>query len=128
MDHIIQVGTDIIDIALAVLDHPGGINQEQYEHVATIHRRAVDFVTTFYQMQSVQVRKLRRYLNHDALSPITVIIGYSQTLLIGMSGPLSGPYEEAIQEICDRGYYIHEQIQLLHEEVWQFMQEMGIPK
>lgn len=128
MDHIIHYGTNIIDLTQALLDHRHGLTEQQIDQVETMRRRAVEFVTDFYQMQSVPVRRLRRYLNHDALSPVTVIIGYSEVLLMGAVGELTGPYLEAVRQICDLGYALHESLQHLHDEVWAFMQEMGIEK
>ncbi len=128
MDVSLEYASQILDITSIILDHSSGLNKDQKTHIKTIHRRAFQFVDTYMQMQSVPVQELRSYLNHDALSPITVIIGYSEVLLMDASGVLSGPYREAVQEINNFGYALLDELKYMHEQVWGFMQEMGIPK
>lgn len=128
MDVIIEYASYVIDIAATVLDHQDGLDAEQVSDVEVIHRRAVAFVDDYIQNQSLPVDQLRRYLNHDAMSPISVIIGYSEWLLMGTFNELTGAYKEAIQEIRDYSYMLKEEIQILHEQVWEFMQSIGIPK
>jgi len=127
MDVAIDYASQILDITSLVLQHSGGLNREQKKHVNTIHRRAFQFVSDYMDKQSVPVQELRSYLNHDALSPITVIIGYSEVLLMDVSG-LAEPYREAIQEINNFGYALLEELKDMHEQVWEFMQQVGIPK
>jgi len=128
MDQIYEYTSYTIDITHALLDHPQGLNEQQLDFVRVIERRAVEFITDFMQMQSTPVQELRRYLNHDALSPVTVIIGYSEFALMEDQGRMPADYRDAFQQICDCGYAIQAEINDLHEQVWEFMQEMGIPK
>lgn len=128
MDVSLEYASQILDITSIVLDHSSGLNHDQIKHVETIHRRAFQFVSDYMQKQSVPIQELRRYLNHDALSPVTVIIGYTEVLLMEASGRLSGPYREAIQEINNFGYALHEELKYMYEQVWEFMQQMEIPK
>lgn len=128
MDQIIEYASYTIDITHALLDHPQGLNEQQLDFVRVIERRAVEFITDFMQKQSTPVQELRRYLNHDALSPITVIIGYSEFALMEDQGRMHPDYRDAFQQICDCGYAIQTEIKDLHEQVWTFMQEMDIPK
>lgn len=128
MDVSLEYASQILDITSLVLQHSSGLNCDQKNHVATIHRRAFQFVDDYLNKQSVPVQELRRYLNHDALSPITVIIGYSEVLLMEASGALADPYREAITEINNFGYALLEELKYMHEQVWDFMQQIGIPK
>lgn len=128
MDVSLEYASQILDITSLVLDHSSGLNHDQIKHVKTIHRRAFQFVDDYLKKQSVPVQELRRYLNHDAVSPITVIIGYSEVLLMEASGALAEPYREAIQEINHFGYALLQEIRDMHTQVWDFMQQLGIPK
>lgn len=128
MDVSLDYASQILDITSLVLQHSGGLNKDQKKHVKTIHRRAFQFVGDYMDKQSVPIQELRRYLNHDALSPVTVIIGYSEVLLMDASGTLADPYREAFQEINNFGYALLEELKDMHDQVWNFMQEMGIPK
>lgn len=128
MDISLEYASQILDITSLVLQHSSGLNSEQKQHVSTIHRRAFQFVDDYLNKQSVPVQELRQYLNHDALSPITVIIGYSEVLLMNGGGNLADPYREAIEEINNFGYALLEEIKAMHNQVWEFMQQMGIPK
>lgn len=128
MDVTLEYASQILDITSMVLQHSSGLNRDQIQHVETIHRRAYQFTSDYMQKQSVPIQELRRYLNHDALSPITVIIGYTEVLLMEASGRLAGPYREAIQEINNFGYALHEELKYMYDQVWEFMQQMEIPK
>jgi len=128
MDAIFENASYAIDITHALMEYPGGLDQQQREFVQIIERRAVEFVTDFMQKQHLPIQSLRSYLNHDALSPITVIIGYAEYTLMADEGQLHPDYRDAFQQICDCGYVIQDEIRALHEQIWQFMQEMGIPK
>ena len=128
MDVSLEYASQILDITSLVLQHSSGLNRDQKQHVKTIHRRAFQFVDDYLQKQSVPVQELRSYLNHDALSPVTVIIGYSEVLLMDGSGELAGPYREAITEVNNFGYALLDELKFMHEQVWGFMQQVGIPK
>lgn len=128
MDTSLEYASQILDITSMILEHSSGLNHDQVQHVETIHRRAFQFVSDYMQKQSVPIQELRQYLNHDALSPITVIIGYTEVLLMEANGALAGPYREAIKEINTFGYALHEELKYMHEQVWDFMQKMEIPK
>lgn len=128
MDVSLEYASQILDITSIILDHSSGLNKDQVKHVYTIHRRTFQFVSDYMAKQSVPIQELRHYLNHDALSPVTVIIGYSEVLLMEASGSLSDPYRDAVKEICQFGYALLEELRDMHEQLWEFMQEMGIPK
>lgn len=128
MDATLEYASQILDITSLVLEHSSGLNRDQKQHVKTIHRRAFQFVDDYLQIQNVPVQELRSYLNHDALSPVTVIIGYSEVLLMAGSGELADPYREAITEISNFGYALLNELKTMHDQVWEFMQQVGIPK
>jgi hypothetical protein len=128
MDVSLEYASQILDITSMVLQHSSGLNNEQVKHVETIHRRAFQFVSDYMQKDSLPIQELRSYLNHDALSPVTVIIGYTEVLLMEASGALRGPYRDAVTEINNFGYALHEELKYMHEQVWDFMQQMEIPK
>lgn len=128
MDVALDYASQILDITSLVLQHSRGLSIEQKKHVKTIHRRAFQFVGDYMDKQSVPIQELRSYLNHDALSPVTVIIGYSEVLLMDGMGELADPYREAITEVKNFGYALHEELKDMHEQVWNFMQMMEIPK
>lgn len=128
MDTITEYASYTIDITQALQQYPDGLNEQQLEFVRIIERRAVEFITDFMQKQTLPVQDLRRYLNHDALSPVTVIIGYAEFALMADEGRMPPDYRDAFQQLCDCGYAIQQEIRDLHEQIWNFMQEMDIPK
>lgn len=130
MDSIVELTSNVINIAGTILEHRSGISTAYAEHVETIYQRSVRFVDDYIEKQSLPVQELRRYLNHDALSPVTIIIGYSELMLMEgqQDGTLPAPYAEALQEIAHYGYAIQEELQDFHAQVWNFMQQMGIPR
>ena len=119
IDDIYEQSTFIIDLSQAVLDHSGGLKKDQVEHLEAIHRRAVEFITEFLQKQSEEIEVFRSYLNHDALSPITIIVGYADMLL--MDTQLADPYREAFQQIRDSGNTLRDLVQEMLDFVMQLV-------
>jgi signal transduction histidine kinase len=128
MDAILQYASNIIDISGAILEHAHGINRQQAQFVETIHHRTIRFANEYIEKREWPVQALRRYLNHDAMSPLTIVIGYSEWLIDGSFGELKDAYKEALEEIREYGYALQDEINDLHTQVWSFMQQMGIPK
>lgn len=121
-----EYATYIIDISEAMLRYKKGLNREQFEHIKTIRRRTIDFITTFMQKQNAPPQEFGSYLNHDALSPITVIIGYAEVLLMGMEGDLPEAYQEALQNVRDCGYYLQEVIEETRDDVLGVLVSLGL--
>ncbi len=118
---MIDHATLIIDISLALIEHRRGLNDSQVASVETIHRRAVEFITSLIHNREMPLNTFASYLNHDARTPLTVIIGYSEVMLSDMLGELSPPYRDAIQQICDCGYILDEDITEMHDTVRQLL-------
>ena len=121
IDEIYDHSSYIIDLVQAILEHRSGLNAEQTEHMDTMHRCAVDFITQFIEAQEREIEYFRRYLSHDAMTPLTIVIGYAELIVMGTCGELSDPYREAIQQICDSGYILRDLIRDMHEFVLQFV-------
>lgn len=129
MDTIVEYASNVIDISTAILVHRQGLGKEDFVgHVETIHRRSVEFIEDYMTKRSLPVRDLRSYLNHDAKSPVTIVIGYSEFMMMVGKNEIPPAYLEALQEIADYGYAIQEELEYFHDQVWTFMQEMGIPR
>lgn len=114
MENTVECATYVIDLTQAMLEYRQGLSDEQYEHIITINRRAVEFITSLIHNQSMSLDKFASYLNHDAMSPLTIVIGYSEVLLAGMCGDLPSDYREAIEQVRDCGQMLREDIQEMH--------------
>ena len=121
IDEIYDYSSYIIEIAQAILEHTKGLNAEQVEQMEIVHRRAVDFITEFIEAQERELERFRSYLNHDALTPLSIVIGYTELLLMNASGDLGDPYREAVQQIRDNGYVLRDLVREFHEFVLQFV-------
>jgi len=119
----VEYGSYIIDIIDAMLEHKHGMTNDQIEHVLTIRRRAVGFITDFLQAEAQPLEQFRSYLSHDAMSPITIVIGYAEILLMDSFGELTGPYRDAMDEILKCGYAMKEDIHELHLAIHNFLRE-----
>jgi signal transduction histidine kinase len=123
MQTTVEYGSYIIDITDAMMEHKQGLTNDQYDQIAVMHRRAVDFVTEFLQAEASHLEEFRRFLSHDAMSPITIVIGYSELLLMGASGDLQGPYHEAVTNIRECAYAIKSDIEELHQAIREFLRQ-----
>lgn len=110
MDNVLEYSTRIIDLCDLLVQHQDRLTCDQAEHIATIYRRAVGFITEFMQNQPATIQSIASYLNHDALSPITVMVGYSELMLMGAFGEMD-------EVVCEVVGYIRDYCQALHEEL-----------
>jgi hypothetical protein len=115
----------IIDLSDAMLNHRTGLNAQQIGHLETINRRAVEFVTEFLLHENSDLDTLFDFLSHEAIQPISIIIGYSEYMLIGGAESMQPVFREAVEEICDCGYSLRDDMQLLLEELVDFMDSIG---
>ena len=109
-DNILQYSSYLIDLSNTLLEHRDGLTEHQAEIMDTIHRRSEQFQNDFLARYNTSIKKLASYLNHDALTPLTVIIGYSEMLLLEAAGPLEGDYREAVEYLRDCSYALHEEV------------------
>jgi hypothetical protein len=115
----------IIDLSDAMLNHRNGLNAQQISHLETINRRAVEFVTEFLLHENSDLDTLFNFLSHEAIQPISIIIGYSEYMLIGGAETMRPVFREAVEEICDCGYSLRDDMQLMLEELVDFMDSIG---
>jgi hypothetical protein len=115
----------VIDLIDAMLNHRQGLNLQQVGHLETIHRRTVEFVTTFLLHEKADLDTLYAYLSYDAIQPISIIIGYSEYMLIYGAETLLPAYREAVEEIRDCGYTLRDDMQNMLEELVEFMESIG---
>lgn len=128
MDTITDYSVCILDIAVALAEHKAGLTAAQFEQVELIYRRTEDFLYEYMQKSNVTVQELRRYLNHDALSALTVLVASTELMLMNAMGPLEGVYREAVEQLRDYSYALTDEIRNRHDEVWTFMQAVGLEK
>lgn len=121
----IEYASYIIDLTDAMLNHRRGLNLQQIDHLETINRRTVDFVTSFLLHEKADLDSLFSYLNHDVMQPIAVIIGYSEFMLMGGAGGMMPAYRDAVEEIRDCGYNLQYDVQAMLEELIEFMESIG---
>jgi signal transduction histidine kinase len=126
MASFIHYAVYIIDLTDAMLTNSSGLNEQQVDFIQTIHRRSVQFVTDFLQYENGSLDHYLSYLNHDAMSPLSVIIGYSEFMLMGGAGDIQTEYREAVEEIRNCGHYLRDQVTRTQKRVLKFMKQAGI--
>ena len=122
----VEYGTYIIDLTGAMLEHRRRLEPNQVEHIKLIRNNAVNFVTDYLRHENAPLDRLMKFLSYDAQSSITIIIRACEMLSAGMYGELPGAFKEAIREIGDCGYAMHDDIQTTKEELEQFMTTIGL--
>ncbi|MCU0514726.1 MAG: hypothetical protein MUE40_19400 [Anaerolineae bacterium] len=110
MDNVVEYTTQIIDLCDLLLQHQERLSADQREHIATIYRRAVGFITEFMECQPGTIQAIASYLNHDALSPVTIMVGYSELLLMGGFGDLDEVVTEVVGYIRDYSYALMDEL------------------
>jgi len=90
-----------------------------------INRRSVGFVTDFLQHEKGSLDGLVSYLNHDAMTPLTVVIGAGEVLVMGMCEPLPPAFHEAVAEILEYAYALREELLMMLDDLLHFMKRVG---
>lgn len=122
----VEYGTYVIDLTAAMLEHRNRLTEEQAEQIETVHKRAIQFVTEFLQHENADLDTLLSYLNHDALSPVTIIIGSAEVMVMGMLGKMPKPFMDAIEEIRECGYLLRDDLYDMQRELIEFMESIGM--
>lgn len=128
MDAIVDYASSMIDITNAMLEHSARLNPDQAEFLEIMYRKSMEFTRYYIDHQNAPVQVLRRYLSHDAISPLAIVISYADFMLTDKLQPLPPAFAEAVAEVRDYADAIREELADLLEQVWSFMQEVGIPK
>jgi hypothetical protein len=113
MDSVVEYTAQIIDICDVLLQHQNRLTDEQALHIDMIYRRSVGFITDFMQLQPGTIQSIASYLNHDAFSPITIMLGYSDLMLMGVFGDMDEVVREAVQYIRDYSGVLNEELKEL---------------
>jgi hypothetical protein len=125
MTNTAEYATYIIDLTDAMLNHRRGLSPQQINHLETIQRRAVEFITSFFLHEKADLDTLHNYLSYDAIQPISIIIGYSEYMLIGAAENMLPTYREAVEELRDCGYALRDDIQDMLADLLEFMENIG---
>lgn len=120
----LEYASYVIELTTAMLEHKRRLNTMHIDQIDTIRRRAVQFVTDMMLHENRPLDELVSYLNHDAMSPITIVIGFSELLLMEATMPQA--FLEAMEEIRDCGYLIRDDIYDLRAQLLEFMENIGL--
>lgn len=112
-ERIFQHLDQLKDLLHRILNHHHDLNTSQIEQIETIYRHTNKFELDFNQKQSLPADKFASYLNHDALSPVTIIIGYAEMLQLEYVGPLPTRHRETVERVCESGYALHEDLKTM---------------
>jgi hypothetical protein len=127
MDSVMEYTTQIIDLCDVLLQHQDRLTREQAEHIAMIYQRTVGFVTDFLQQQPGTIQSIAGYLNHDAFGPLTIMLGYSDLMLMGAFGEMDEVVREVVQYIRDYSGVLHEELKELQTLMVNLRQRLNIP-
>lgn len=116
----------IIDLCTAMLDNSQGLNKAQVQRVSMIRRQTINFITEYLRHESSSLPDLLYYLDKEASSPLRIIIGCSDMILSGKCGDIQQDYGDAIGEIRDCGYAIHEDIEDMHKHLSELLGNLGL--
>jgi hypothetical protein len=125
MANPIEYATYVIDLTNAMIEHPQGLNKEQFHRVGLINHRTVEFVTGYLQNECLSAPALLQYLTYTQ-EPLRAILGNCKRMLSGQCGAMDADYVEAIQEIFDCVRAMVDDIQQLCHDLKEFMATIGM--
>lgn len=126
MSSVVEYGSYIIDLSTAMLENPRGLTRAQAQQLHIVHRQAVEFLTGYLQHESSSLPNLLRYLRGGASQPLQAIINSSEMILSGQCGRVQQAYGEAVVEIRDCGYAMHDEVVSMHENLQALMGNLGM--
>lgn len=125
MTKTIEYGTYIIDLCGAMLEHAQALNPEQVRHIRIIQHHSVQFVTVYLQHESSALPELLTYLGTQAIVPLHIIAKHCDQLLNSTTLPLPPNYREAIAEVLECCYLIHDDLQDMRDNLQAFMNTLN---
>ncbi|RMG86099.1 MAG: hypothetical protein D6712_08285 [Chloroflexi bacterium] len=99
----------------ALLMDTASLNEEQLDHLESVHRQLVRFENEYFSSVKLPLNQFISYLNHDAFSPLTVIVGYGHVLLMEVSGPLNDFQREVVEQFCEVADTLYAELRSYHE-------------
>lgn len=88
-------------------------SEKQRRYIEVIHQQALGFIAQYSEKGQQPVDVFQKYLRHDALTPITVIIGYAELLLMQAFGPLNDEEQAAAAHISATARLLHDDLRVM---------------
>lgn len=126
MSSVVEYGSYIIDLSIAMLENPRGLTRPQAQQLKIIHNQAVEFLTGYLQHESSSLPNLLHYLESSAPQPLQAIVNSCEIILSGQCGPVQEAYGEAVVEIRDCGYAMHDEVTNMYENLQNLMGNLGM--
>lgn len=121
MDPTIKQATTIIHAVQTLLEQAAYLNDEQIEHLWTIYHNAEEFISGFIDRRNLPPAAFAHYLSHDAMSPVTIVIGYAELLQSGICGTLPVECQTTLGEISEYGRILQDDLKILYTTIQQHL-------
>jgi signal transduction histidine kinase len=100
---------------LQVTSH--NLSDKQASQVDKMGSKISEFVTQYILHSQLTISEFASYLNHDALSPLTVVMGYAELFRTVQNESLTEPQFILIEDICAIIGQLTENVRALRNEL-----------
>jgi hypothetical protein len=98
---ILELTYQIINQINILLDSTQHLEDKFRDKIDKIDSKMNEFITNYHSHLSLPTNEFVSYLNHDALSPLTVVVGYAE-LFRSVYAPMLTPDDiHLLNHICD---------------------------
>lgn len=93
---------EIIDYINTLLNSTQHLDDIFRNKLEKVERKMDEFITNYHTHLALSISEFASYLNHDALSPLTVVIGYAELFRSVHAHMLTLDEINLLNEICDK--------------------------
>ncbi|MGB1288476.1 MAG: hypothetical protein ACPG7F_18220 [Aggregatilineales bacterium] len=105
------ISQKIIQQTDKLLDDRATLSNRQVQKLQTIHRCTLDFLRTYHARHKLSQKQLQTYLQWEAINPITMMVGYSELMMMGFCGKFTDEQQKLIHELNRYCYMLQDMLQ-----------------
>lgn len=106
----------LVDMLASLLISSINLNEKQVSQIEKMNTKINEFVSQFATHSQLSDVEFASYLNHDALSPLTVVMGYAELFRTIQNTCLTEYQFSMIETICELVRQLTDNLRKLRDE------------
>lgn len=107
----------IIDLIAGLQRTTHNLSDKQISQIDKMSSKIGEFSAQYLTNSQLSIAEFASYLNHDALSPLTVVMGYAELFRTVQNASLTEHQFVIIEDICDITQQLTENLRSLRNEM-----------
>ena len=98
----------IIQKSGKLLDDRARLTDKQLKDMETVHRCALEFLRNYHSLYKLSPDALAHYLKWEAINQVTMMVGYSELLMMGFCGRLEEDQQRLVEDLTRHCYLLQD--------------------